>query len=225
MKVGRVLGNRFGDDGRRRVARLRRGRLRAARARGDGVLARRRAAADKGAGGLDVDFPSFAALATGAVAFDTPTVLGGPGRGGRALRALGQPARDRRPPRPGRGLAYSLVFPNPVGDLGQGAPVTLAGKTGRPRRRHQAGGRAGRQRADHARHDRPRRPAAGHRRPRHDRFSRRAARAVDTIIAAGLGRHAGAGGRGRHRLRREVGRAGHAEGRGAGQMARPASTR
>ncbi len=128
MKVGRVLGKRFGEDGGVELpvfidgdhAQLVHEATVFWRAGGLAV--------DKGAGGLDIDFPSFASLATGAVAFDTPAVLAGAQAEADARFALWDSRKDAATAQTGPRLAYMLVFPDPVGDLGQGAPVTLAGK-------------------------------------------------------------------------------------------------
>lgn len=128
MQVGQVLGKRFGEDGGIEIPVFVEGDY--AQLVHEATVFWRAGglALDKGAGGLDVDFPSIASLATGAVAFETPAVLeGAPAEPG-ARFALWDSRDAAATAATGPRLDYTLVFPDPVGDLGQGAPVTLAGK-------------------------------------------------------------------------------------------------
>ncbi len=83
---------------------------------------------DKGAGGLDVSLPSLSAIATGAVAFETPDVLSGDEAAPDAAFALYPTRDDAEATAQGPRLAYALMFDQPVGGLARGAPVTLGGK-------------------------------------------------------------------------------------------------
>ncbi len=128
LQVGRVLGVRFGDESvevpvfvREQYA----GLVRQASVfwRAGGL------ALSKGAGGLDVDLPSLGAIATGAVAFETPTVLEGPAAEDGASFTLYQTRDDASATDTGPRLSYALMFDQPAGGLARGAPVTLGGKT------------------------------------------------------------------------------------------------
>ena len=128
ITVGRVLGKRFGDDGAVEIPVFIEGEF-AATVRGSTVFWRAGGLAlETGAGGLDVDFPSLATIATGAVAFETPEVVEGqPAEAGARFPLW--PTRDAAATATtGPRLPYLIVFAEPVGDMPQGAPVTLAGK-------------------------------------------------------------------------------------------------
>lgn len=127
MQVGRVLGVRLGQPGVEIpvfVGAEHAGLVHEAtvfwRAGGFGL--------DKGAGGLHVDLPSLASIATGAVAFETPDVLAGTEVTPDASFALYQTRDDAEATAQGPRLSYALMFDKPVGGLARGAPVTLGGK-------------------------------------------------------------------------------------------------
>src|SRR5699024_10023738 len=73
IRVGRVLGKRLGEDGTIEFPVFVEGDF-AGLVRAATVFWRAGGLSVDTAGGLDVDFPSLAALATGAVAFETPEV-------------------------------------------------------------------------------------------------------------------------------------------------------
>lgn len=128
IAVGEVLGTRFGEDGAVEIPVFVRGEY-AELVREASVFWRAGGfAVETGGAGIDLDLPSLGAIATGAVAFDTPGVLEGPAAEPRAEFVLWQNRDHAATARSGPRFAYSITFAEPVGDLAAGAPVTLAGK-------------------------------------------------------------------------------------------------
>lgn len=128
MEVGRVLGKRFGEDGLVEHPVFVEGEYAGLVHEATVFWRAGGLALDTGAGGLDVALPSFSAMATGAIAFDTPEVLEGDPAEPGARFSLWDSRDDAETAATGPRVAYGLVFAEPVGGLAQGAPVTLAGK-------------------------------------------------------------------------------------------------
>ncbi len=128
LQVGRVLGVRFGEQSVEVPVFVREeyaGLVRQASVfwRAGGL------ALSRGGGGLDVNLPSLGAIATGAVAFETPKVLEGSAAEADASFTLYQTREDAMATATGPRLSYALMFDQPAGGLARGAPVTLGGKT------------------------------------------------------------------------------------------------
>lgn len=127
IQVGHVLGRRFGEDGRVEipifVEKSHAGLVREAtvfwRAGGFNV---------ETAGGLSVDLPSLATIATGVVAFETPEVLAGAEAEAEGRFALWESHSDAVSAPKGPKLEYQIIPDQPAGDLARGAPVTLVGR-------------------------------------------------------------------------------------------------
>src|SRR5690625_4126666 len=127
MQVGHVLGRRFGAGGEIEipifVEEAHAGLVRAAstfwRAAGLDV---------ETSGGLSVDLPSLDAIATGAVAFDTPEILAGAEAEPETQFDLWDTHDDAEAAPSGPKLEYRIIFDQPAGDIARGAPVTLVGR-------------------------------------------------------------------------------------------------
>jgi paraquat-inducible protein B len=80
------------------------------------------------ASGIDIDLPSLQSLISGAIAFDTPEVFAGPAARPEAVFPL-YDSRDAAKAVPGGPVfPYFVQFPQAVGGLARGAPVTLQGR-------------------------------------------------------------------------------------------------
>lgn len=78
--------------------------------------------------GLNVHLPSLQDVLSGAIAFDTPEVFAGPPAGPDASFPLHSSRDTAEAAAGGPAFSYFVEFPEGVGDLARGAPVTVGGR-------------------------------------------------------------------------------------------------